>query len=155
MALGVVPMCSYQSERMFNTTRIPGKETDTLLHLADSKHLAVYHKGRYYKVWLYYGGTILPPADLELQFQRILDDPSPPQPGEERLAALTAGERVPWAEARARFFSRGPNKTSLDAIERGAFFLTLDEEEHGREPGTPGCMDAYAKSLLHGRCYDR
>ncbi|XP_041267577.1 carnitine O-palmitoyltransferase 1, muscle isoform isoform X2 [Onychostruthus taczanowskii] len=155
MALGVVPMCSYQSERMFNTTRIPGKESDTLLHLADSKHLAVYHKGRYYKVWLYYGGQLLPPADLEMQFQRILDDPSPPQPGEERLAALTAGERVPWAEARARFFSRGPNKAALDAIERAAFFLTLDEDEHGHEPARPGCMDAYAKSLLHGRCYDR
>ncbi|NXQ28940.1 CPT1B palmitoyltransferase, partial [Alaudala cheleensis] len=155
MALGVVPMCSYQSERMFNTTRIPGKETDTLLHLAESKHLAVYHKGRYYKVWLYYGGQLLAPADLEMQFQRILEDPSPPQPGEERLAALTAGERVPWAEARARFFSRGPNKVALDAIERAAFFLTLDEEEHGQEPARPGCMDAYAKSLLHGRCYDR
>uniref|UniRef100_A0A8C3VDW1 Carnitine O-palmitoyltransferase 1, muscle isoform n=1 Tax=Catharus ustulatus TaxID=91951 RepID=A0A8C3VDW1_CATUS len=155
MALGVVPMCSYQSERMFNTTRVPGKEADTLLHLADTKHLAVYHKGRYYKVWLYYGGQLLPPADLEMQFQRILDDPSPPQPGEERLAALTAGERVPWAEARARFFSRGPNKVALDAIERAAFFLTLDEEEHGQDPARPGCMDAYAKSLLHGRCYDR
>ncbi|NXC01098.1 CPT1B palmitoyltransferase, partial [Orthonyx spaldingii] len=155
MALGVVPMCSYQSERMFNTTRIPGKETDTLLHLADSKHLAVYHKGRYYKVWLYYGGQLLAPADLEMQFQRILDDPSPPQPGEERLAALTAGDRVPWAEARARFFSRGPNKVSLDAIERAAFFLALDEDEHGHDPARPGCLDAYAKSLLHGRCYDR
>ncbi|XP_074000301.1 carnitine O-palmitoyltransferase 1, muscle isoform isoform X2 [Numenius arquata] len=150
-----VPMCSYQSERMFNTTRIPGKETDTLLHLVDSKHLAVYHKGRFYKVWLYYGGQVLRPRDLEMQFQRILDDPSPPQPGEERLAALTAGERVPWAEARARFFSHGKNKASLDAIERAAFFLTLDEEEHGYVPGQEGCMDAYAKSLLHGQCYDR
>ncbi|KAM9277437.1 carnitine O-palmitoyltransferase 1, muscle isoform [Cariama cristata] len=155
MALGIVPMCSYQSERMFNTTRIPGKETDTLLHLVDSKHLAVYHKGRFYKVWLYYGGQLLPPRDLELQFQRILEDPSPPQPGEEQLAALTAGERVPWAEARARFFSHGKNKVSLDAIERAAFFLTLDEEEHGYRPGQEGCMDAYAKSLLHGQCYDR
>ncbi|XP_075561613.1 LOW QUALITY PROTEIN: carnitine O-palmitoyltransferase 1, muscle isoform [Pelecanus crispus] len=155
MALGIVPMCSSQSERMFNTTRIPGKETDTLLHLVDSKHLAVYHKGRFYKVWLYYGGQLLRPPDLELQFQRILDDPSPPQPGEERLAALTAGERVPWAEARARFFSQGKNKASLDAIERAAFFLTLDEEEHGYSPGREGCMDAYAKSLLHGQCYDR
>lgn len=27
MALGIVPMCSYQMERMFNTTRIPGKQT--------------------------------------------------------------------------------------------------------------------------------
>uniref|UniRef100_A0A8C3KFP6 Carnitine O-palmitoyltransferase 1, muscle isoform n=1 Tax=Calidris pygmaea TaxID=425635 RepID=A0A8C3KFP6_9CHAR len=155
MALNIVPMCSYQSERMFNTTRIPGKETDTLLHLVDSKHLAVYHKGRFYKVWLYYGGQVLRPRDLEMQFQRILDDPSPPQPGEERLAALTAGERVPWAEARARFFSHGKNKASLDAIERAAFFLTLDEEEHGYVPGQEGCMDAYAKSLLHGQCYDR
>ncbi|NXF41686.1 CPT1B palmitoyltransferase, partial [Nyctibius bracteatus] len=155
MALGIVPMCSYQSERMFNTTRIPGKETDTLLHLVDSKHLAVYHKGRFYKVWLYYGGQLLRPRDLELQFQRILDDPSPPQPGEERLAALTAGERVPWAEARARFFSHGKNKASLDAIERAAFFLTLDEEEHGYRAGQEGCMDTYAKSLLHGQCYDR
>lgn len=29
MALGLVPMCSYQMERMFNTTRIPGKDTGT------------------------------------------------------------------------------------------------------------------------------
>ncbi|XP_019326437.1 PREDICTED: carnitine O-palmitoyltransferase 1, muscle isoform, partial [Aptenodytes forsteri] len=57
--------------------------------------------------------------------------------------------RVPWAEARARFFSHGKNKASLDAIERAAFFLTLDEEEHGYSPGQEGCMDAYAKSLLH------
>lgn len=63
--------------------------------------------------------------------------------------------RVPWAEARARFFSHGKNKVSLDAIERAAFFLTLDEDEHGYVAGQEGCMDAYAKSLLHGRCYDR
>ncbi|KFQ94333.1 Carnitine O-palmitoyltransferase 1, muscle isoform, partial [Nipponia nippon] len=74
---------------------------------------------------------------------------SPPRPD-----AGGAG-RVPWAEARARFFSHGKNKASLDAIERAAFFLTLDEEEHGYSPGQEGCMDAYAKSLLHGQCYDR
>lgn len=75
----------------------------------------------------------------------------PPAP---RPHAGGAG-RVPWAEARARFFSHGKNKASLDAIERAAFFLTLDEEEHGHSPGQEGCMDAYAKSLLHGQCYDR
>ncbi|XP_067389199.1 carnitine O-palmitoyltransferase 1, muscle isoform isoform X1 [Emydura macquarii macquarii] len=155
MTLGLVPMCSSQMERMFNTTRIPGKESDTLQHLSDSKHLAVYHKGRFYKLWLYHGGKLLKPCDLELQFQRILDDPSPPQPGEEKLAALTAGDRVPWAEARARFFSQGKNKVSLDAIERAAFFLALDEEAHGYERDREDSMDRYAKSLLHGRCYDR
>ncbi|CAM4486080.1 unnamed protein product [Lepidochelys olivacea] len=154
-ALGIVPMCSYQMERMFNTTRIPGMKSDTLQHVLESKHLAVYHKGRFYKLWLYQGGKLLKPRDLELQFQRILDDPSPPQPGEEKLAALTAGERVPWAEARARFFSQGKNKVSLDAIERAAFFLALDEEAQGYERDREDSMDSYGKSLLHGRCYDR
>ncbi|XP_006876448.1 PREDICTED: carnitine O-palmitoyltransferase 1, muscle isoform isoform X3 [Chrysochloris asiatica] len=59
MALGIVPMCSYQMERMFNTTRLPGKETDVLQHLGDSRHVAVYHKGRFFKVWLYEGSQLL------------------------------------------------------------------------------------------------
>uniref|UniRef100_A0A670ZUX2 Carnitine O-palmitoyltransferase 1, muscle isoform n=1 Tax=Pseudonaja textilis TaxID=8673 RepID=A0A670ZUX2_PSETE len=155
MALGVVPLCSYQMERIFNTTRIPGKETDSLLHLADSRHLAVFHRGRFFKVWLYQGGKQLPPRDLEMQFQRILDDPSPPQPGELRLAALTAGSRVPWAEARAKFFGRGKNRASLDCIDRAAFFLVLDEEAQGFNPEREESLSEYAKSLLHGRCYDR
>lgn len=67
--------------------------TDVLQHLTDSRHVAVYHKGRFFKLWLYEGSRLLKPRDLEMQFQRILDDPSPPQPGEERLAALTAGGR--------------------------------------------------------------
>uniref|UniRef100_Q92523-4 Isoform 4 of Carnitine O-palmitoyltransferase 1, muscle isoform n=1 Tax=Homo sapiens TaxID=9606 RepID=Q92523-4 len=59
MALGIVPMCSYQMERMFNTTRIPGKDTDVLQHLSDSRHVAVYHKGRFFKLWLYEGARLL------------------------------------------------------------------------------------------------
>ncbi|NWH49127.1 CPT1B palmitoyltransferase, partial [Fregata magnificens] len=82
--------------------------------------------------------------------------PSARPPGRPWVGAAACGsEWVPWAEARARFFSHGKNKASLDAIERAAFFLTLDEEEHGYSPGQEGCMDAYAKSLLHGQCYDR
>ncbi|XP_070610706.1 carnitine O-palmitoyltransferase 1, muscle isoform isoform X2 [Erythrolamprus reginae] len=130
-------------------------QRDSLLHLVDSRHLAVFHRGRFFKVWLYHGGKHLPPRDLEMQFQRILDDPSPPQPGELRLAALTAGSRVPWAEARALFFSRGRNRASLECIDRAAFFLALDEEPEGFNPEREESLDSYAKSLLHGRCYDR
>nr|DBA31501.1 TPA: hypothetical protein GDO54_007338 [Pyxicephalus adspersus] len=93
MALGIVPMCSYQMERMFNTTRIPGVETDTLQHLVESRHVCVYHKGRFYRLCLYDDRTLLSPRQLQTQIQQILDDPSPPQPGEEKLAALTAGDR--------------------------------------------------------------
>uniref|UniRef100_H3DKQ9 Carnitine O-palmitoyltransferase 1, muscle isoform n=1 Tax=Tetraodon nigroviridis TaxID=99883 RepID=H3DKQ9_TETNG len=154
-ALGTVPMCSTQMERMFNTTRIPGIETDVVQHLTDRKHLIVYHKGRFFQVWLYTGGRHLLPSELELQFQRILSDTSEPQQGELKLAALTAGNRVPWAQARAKYFTQGLNKASLDAIESAAFFLTLDDEPQGYDHARSRSLDSYAKSLLHGKCYDR
>ncbi|XP_047451947.1 carnitine O-palmitoyltransferase 1, muscle isoform [Mugil cephalus] len=154
-ALGTVPMCSTQMERIFNTTRIPGIETDFVQHLTDRKHLVVYHKGRFFQVWLYTGGRHLLPSELETQFQRILNDTSEPQPGELKLAALTAGNRVPWARARIKYFGQGANKVSLDAIESAAFFLTLDDEPQGYDPAKTNSFDSYAKSLLHGKCYDR
>uniref|UniRef100_A0A8C7AEX4 Carnitine O-palmitoyltransferase 1, muscle isoform n=1 Tax=Neovison vison TaxID=452646 RepID=A0A8C7AEX4_NEOVI len=155
MAQGIVPMCSSQMERMFNTTRIPGKESDLLQHLSDSRHVAVYHKGRFFKVWLYEGSQLLKPCDLEMQFQRVLDDPSPPQPGEEKLAALTAGGRAEWAQARQAFFSSGKNKAALDAIERAAFFVALDEESPRYDPEDEASLSLYGKALLHGNCYNR
>uniref|UniRef100_A0A673AAW7 Carnitine O-palmitoyltransferase 1, muscle isoform n=1 Tax=Sphaeramia orbicularis TaxID=375764 RepID=A0A673AAW7_9TELE len=163
-ALGTVPMCSTQMERIFNTTRIPGIETgrqsslhfrNIVQHLTDRKHLVVYHKGRFFQVWLYTGGRHLLPSELEMQFQRILNDTSEPQPGELKLAALTAGNRVPWARARIQYFTQGVNKASLDAIESAAFFLTLDDEPQGYDSAKSNSLDSYAKSLLHGKCYDR
>ncbi|XP_023271201.1 carnitine O-palmitoyltransferase 1, liver isoform-like isoform X1 [Seriola lalandi dorsalis] len=151
-----VPLCSAQWERMFNTTRIPGLETDTLQHMNESKHIAVYHKGRFYKVWMFYDGRLLLPREIEQQMERILSDKSEPLPAEEKLAALTAGDRTPWAKARETFFGRGKNKQSLDAIEKAAFFVTLDDTEQRYEEDNPvKSLDSYAKSLLHGKCYDR
>ncbi|XP_029438980.1 LOW QUALITY PROTEIN: carnitine O-palmitoyltransferase 1, liver isoform [Rhinatrema bivittatum] len=151
-----VPLCSAQWERMFNTSRIPGEETDTIQHMKDSKHIVVYHQGRYFKVWLYHNGRLLKPREIEQQMQRILDDTSASQPHEEKLAALTAGDRVPWAKVRKTYFGSGKNKQSLDAIEKAAFFVTLDDTEQGYRKEDPvTSLDSYAKSLLHGKCYDR
>lgn len=152
----VIPLCAAQYERMFNTTRTPGLETDVLQHWQDSEYVAVYHKGRFFRLWVYNAGRLLTPREIEHQIQKILDDPSPPLPGEERLGALTAGDRVPWHQMRKQHFSSGINKRSLDAIERAAFFVTLDDEEQGMKGDDPaGNLDRYAKSLLHGKCYDR
>ncbi|KAG9481506.1 hypothetical protein GDO78_010632 [Eleutherodactylus coqui] len=152
----IIPLCSSQWERTFNTTRIPGEETDTIQHFSDSKHIVVYHKGRFYKVWVYHSGRLLNPKELEIQFQHILDDKSPPEPGEEKLAALTAGDRATWAKARKSYFRSGKNLQSLDLVERAAFFVTLDDCEQGLRTEDPvHSLDAYAKSLLHGKCYDR
>ncbi|KAM4677552.1 carnitine O-palmitoyltransferase 1, muscle isoform [Discoglossus pictus] len=155
MALGIVPMCSYQMERMFNTSRLPGVETDQLLHLVESRHVCVYHKGRYFRLCLYQNGSLLGPRQLQDQIQHILDDPSTPQPGEEKLAALTAGDRVSWAKARTDFFSYGVNRASLSSVERAAFFVSLDEEDGGYVEGDKASLSVYAKSLLHGNCYNR
>lgn len=66
---------------------------DTLQHMNESKHIIVYHKGRFFKVWMFYDGRLLLPREIEQQMERILADTSEPLPGEERLAALTAGDR--------------------------------------------------------------
>ncbi|XP_029978477.1 carnitine O-palmitoyltransferase 1, liver isoform-like isoform X2 [Sphaeramia orbicularis] len=151
-----VPCCSYQFERMFDTCRIPGKLTDTVQHWQDSDYVAVYHRGRYFRLRVYHSGRLLSPREIEFQIQRILDDTSPPSKGEEKLGALTAGDRIPWAKARVKYFSSGVNKRSLDCIEKAAFFVTLDDDEQGMMGDDPAAsLDRYAKSLLHGKCYDR
>nr|XP_057917356.1 carnitine O-palmitoyltransferase 1, liver isoform-like isoform X1 [Doryrhamphus excisus] len=152
----VIPLCAAQCERMFNTTRTPGEETDTVQHWQDSDYVAVYHRGRYFRLRVYQAGRLLSPREIEFQIQRILDDPSSPCAGEEKLGALTAGERVPWAQARSKYFSSGINKRSLDCIEKAAFFVTLDDDEQGMMGDDPlASLDRYAKCLLHGKCYDR
>lgn len=121
MVQNLVPLCSRQYERQFNTTRVPGEITDTLVHYKDSKHVAVYSKGKWYKLYTYYNSQMLNPKELEMQIQKILDDESVASKGEKYLAALTAGDRIPWAQARKKFFSKGINKTSLAAIEKVRF----------------------------------
>uniref|UniRef100_A0A3Q0SIJ1 Uncharacterized protein n=1 Tax=Amphilophus citrinellus TaxID=61819 RepID=A0A3Q0SIJ1_AMPCI len=132
------------------------KPVNTVQHWQDSDYIAVYHKGRYFRLKVYQAGRLLSPREIEFQIQRILDDPSPPSKGEAKLGALTAGDRIPWAKARTKYFSSGVNKRSLDCIERAAFFVTLDDEEQGMLGDDPASsLDRYAKSLLHGKCYDR
>lgn len=61
------------------------------------------------------------------QIEQILKDESEPHPFEDKLAVLTAGERTHWASARRHFFNKGPNKASLDCIEKAAFVVALDD----------------------------
>lgn len=155
MGQKLIPFCSSQYERQFNTVRVPGKEIDKLVHYADSHHIAVYHRGRWFKVFMYYGNHILEPCELQIQLDEIIRDETPPCPGEEHLAALTAGSRIPWAEAREKYFKSGVNRTSLEAIEKAAFVLVLDEEEHQMGAESSDEFDACGRAFLHGKGYDR
>ncbi|KAJ9587392.1 hypothetical protein L9F63_019093, partial [Diploptera punctata] len=152
---GIVPLCSWQYERVFNTTRVPGIETDRIVHYTDSNHIIVYHKGRYFKVFIYFRGRILKPCEIEVQLEQILSNDSAPAKGEEKLAALTAGERSAWAQTRQEFFFKGVNRQSLDAIEKAAFVVALDDFPYEFDKEDPSKLDRYGQILLHGKGYDR
>lgn len=152
---GLVPLCSSQYERLFNTTRVPGVESDRIVHYNDSNHVAIYHKGRYFKVIIYHRNRLLTPCEIQIQIQQILDDPSAPVAGEEKVAALTGGERTAWANARTEFFFKGINRVSLDAVEKSAFVVALDEVPYEYDEADPSKLDRYGRILLHGKGYDR
>ncbi|CAG7722413.1 unnamed protein product [Allacma fusca] len=155
MVQGLVPLCSWQYERVFNTTRVPGEETDRIQHMNDSLHIAVYCRGKYFRMPIHHKGRLLKPAELQVQFQRILDDQTVPEKGEEKLAALTAWERTGWAQAREKYFLKGINRTSLDIIEKSAFVVVLDNEEYFYDPKDTSKLDNFARRMLHGQGYDR
>ena len=62
---GLVPLCSQQYERMFNTTRIPGETADALTHFADSTHIVVMSGGKFYRVGCYKENRLLEPAEIQ------------------------------------------------------------------------------------------
>ncbi|XP_053213840.1 carnitine O-palmitoyltransferase 1, liver isoform-like [Panonychus citri] len=155
MLQGLVPLCSWQYERLFNTTRLPGIETDKLVHYSDSQHIVVLSKGKYYKVNIYFKGRLLLPREIESILDKIVADDSPALRGEEHLSVVTAVDRVSWSQTRDKFFSRGINKSSLDAIEKSAFVLILDDVDFEFDEKDPTKLDSYGQTLLHGRGYDR
>uniref|UniRef100_A0A9L0TUG9 Carnitine palmitoyltransferase 1C n=1 Tax=Equus caballus TaxID=9796 RepID=A0A9L0TUG9_HORSE len=154
LLMGMRPLCSAQYEKIFNTTRIPGIQKDHIRHLRDSRHVAVFHRGRFFRVGTHSQSGLLSPRALEQQFQRILDDPSPACPHEEHLAALTAAPRDMWAQVRRSLKTRAGD--ALEAVEGAAFFVSLDSEPAGLAREDPAAsLDAYAHALLAGRGHDR
>uniref|UniRef100_A0A1L8DYB6 carnitine O-palmitoyltransferase n=1 Tax=Nyssomyia neivai TaxID=330878 RepID=A0A1L8DYB6_9DIPT len=152
---GLVPLCSWQYERIFNTVRVPGIETDKIVHYQDTNHIVVLHKGCYHKVIIYHRGRLLRPCEIQQQMEQILKSDSTPLPGEELLASLTAGDRTKWAEVRLSQFSKGVNKQSLYTIESAAFIVSLDDQDYEFDEKHPEKLDRYGRILLHGNGHDR
>ncbi|KAG4073892.1 hypothetical protein HA402_014097 [Bradysia odoriphaga] len=156
MVQGLVPLCSWQYERTFNTVRVPGEQTDKIVHYKDSNHIVVLHKGCYYKVIIYYKNRLLKPCEIQIQMEYILNNKSAvPSPGEEHLAALTAWERQKWAHIRDTVFRQGLNRVSLHIIESAAFVLSLDDEPFEFDLNKPEKLDKFGSILLHGKGCDR
>ena len=65
VAQDLIPLCSRQHDRQFNTTRVPGEVGDSLMHYGDSKHVAVYNKGKWFKLYTYFQSKPLNAKELE------------------------------------------------------------------------------------------
>lgn len=151
LAQGLVPLCSWQYERLFNTTRIPGVDCDKLVHNDDAKHIVILHKGCYYKVPLFSQDRLLNPKEIEYQLNFIVNSNHESSHPEKFLASLTAWDRTKWAETRDKYFSKGTNKLSLDMVESAIFFMHLYEEPYEMDITDNEKMKIYSKQCLFGQ----
>eukprot|EP00331_Platyophrya_macrostoma_P018113 CAMPEP_0176465746 /NCGR_PEP_ID=MMETSP0127-20121128/37477_1 /TAXON_ID=938130 /ORGANISM="Platyophrya macrostoma, Strain WH" /LENGTH=798 /DNA_ID=CAMNT_0017858775 /DNA_START=95 /DNA_END=2491 /DNA_ORIENTATION=+ len=130
---GLVPMCMQQYVGAFGTTRIPQPVQDKLVHyeLSESRHIAILHKGRVFKLRVLTGSEGKPASLLQLYdaFEGILRDESPANTFERQLPALTAWDRTKWA--REECFLRNPvNRSALESIERALLVVSLDDIDY-------------------------
>mmetsp|Transcript_854 Transcript_854/g.2270 ORF Transcript_854/g.2270 Transcript_854/m.2270 type:complete len:809 (+) Transcript_854:119-2545(+) len=147
-----IPWCMKQYERIFDTTRLPGKECDQIVHSEEvQKYVAVCRRGVWYQLYMSTrvggeGGKMRPLKlhEIEQQIEYIIADADKnPAKDNECLAALTGWNRTRWAEAREEFFWEGVNKKSLRMIEKASFVMILEHR-------TPADKQAMAKTLIHG-----
>ena len=156
MVQGLVPLCSNQYERMFNTSRVPGVEGDKIVHHEDADHIVVLFRGCYYKVMICHKERMLNANEIQYQLDQIVQKNGISSKTENRLAALTAWNRTKWAQAREKFFATGINKVSLNDIESAAFVMVLDDEPFIYDKNSsPIEYGAYGRQLLHGNGNNR
>lgn len=157
MVQGIVPLCSNQYKRMFNTARVPGIECDRIDHYEDIKHIVVWHNGCYYKVIVQQGKRLLNPREIQHQLEYILNRKDVSSHGEKYLGSLTAWDRINWANTRTKHFSAGANEISLRIIESAAVFLVLHDKPYEYEIKDHGSekMQYYGNQSIFGNIYDR
>lgn len=149
---GFVPLCMDQYDKMFSATRIPGREQDTLVKYenSESKHLAVIHKGKFYRMHVYDPVTNKPltPLQLKMAISGILNSGGD-ESIESLVPALTAAERPVWADIReTHFMNHEFNRISLEAFEKSIFVLCLDDT-------IPSSLAEEGKSYLCGNGSNR
>lgn len=128
-----VPLCMWQFERMFGTSRIPGRECDEIKHWDASytKHVVVNVGGSMYKLNVYRrDGSLRTPDELEDILTAMTADAATRRPSEAEasIPALTAENRTRWAEVRESYFCDGlVNRRSLHTVESALLYIALSE----------------------------
>lgn len=151
-----IPICVAPYERLFDTTRVPGIETDKIVHNKNSQHIAVLHKGLFYKLTVYNEDILLNVAEIKIQIEDILNTRVKISRPENFISSLTSLNRTQWGHIRNEYFTFGINKWSLNQIENAAFVLALDEELYIYDLSSSSLeYGKYGKQLLVGNGYNR
>lgn len=145
-----IPICMWQYERTFKTTRIPKEDVDEIIHFehTEHEHIVVFCGGNIYMLPVTNSrGKFLSVLDLESQMEWIVadakhSDVTKDQP-DGSVPALTALPRAEWAKIRKDYFSESLNQQALEAIEEAMFLVILEERSFSR-------LSERAKYLLHG-----
>ena len=129
-AVGAYPLDMSQYDYLFQSTRLPGIEEDTLQTYTDSKHVCVMRGSKFYKVNILDDrGDLLNESSIYNSLNDILsnelDVETPP------LGALTTMDRTEWAHARTHLVDVDPlNAESLASIDSSLFVLCLEHQSH-------------------------
>lgn len=89
------PNCTDLWNYIFNVSRLPGIPLDTMAKFPGNDHIAVLHRGHFFKVTLKNGDQVLPFEQLVELFQSILDQEDE---HDNWTSMLTADDRSTWAK---------------------------------------------------------
>ncbi|PSN65487.1 hypothetical protein BS50DRAFT_622687 [Corynespora cassiicola Philippines] len=114
------PLERNQYEWFFNTTRVPQANEDVLMRYPDNEYLVAFRQG-----WAFKIGLKASLADLETQFQAIVDCPFEK---ESWVGVLTTDNRDRWASTRKLLQEiSAQNLELLHTIDAAAFIMYLDK----------------------------
>ncbi|KAG1469045.1 hypothetical protein G6F56_003491 [Rhizopus delemar] len=134
------PLCMDSFKYMFNNCRIPKKPSDyEAIFDLSLNHVVVLRKNKFYVVDTLHEGQPLSTAELELQFQKIID-----QAGASKgvpVGVLTTDNRDKWTEYRENLINASlENRSLLDKIESSDFIICLDDSKPiTRDEGSRAC----------------
>ncbi|KHN77716.1 Carnitine O-palmitoyltransferase 1, liver isoform [Toxocara canis] len=146
-------LCGCHYRKMYATTRVPGITIDHLENYRLSRHMAVYHKGNFYKVEMFdENNRIYSIPELTKIFADILTRDDVTTRSVAHVAALTTDKRDKWYANRARFFlNNATNKETLTIIETAIAFIVLDDsKEYEYNPDKSERLDNFMRNMLTG-----
>lgn len=119
------PLDMSQYKSLFNSSRIPNLDKDTLFTSEFARHILVMRNGHFYVFEVLDGfGNILHPSEIQAHLSQIVYDADRlPEFG---LCYMTTEERNIWANVRQLLVQNG-NQENLKKIDSALFCLCLDK----------------------------